>query len=91
MILRIILYIMAAVSVWYSYMIYRVHSGTGFFIVWTVIGLVTNEFHMYRAIWLCKKNGLKNVCPIPADSDPFYKPNNYLREVLAYIKDRFLS
>ena len=244
MILRIILYIMAAVSVWYSFMIYRVHSGTGFFIVWTVIGvvlalvgialkaglfrklpvwlniglaavaliaiaaivglliiivsysedraekgldylivlgtqvnpdgpskvlryrldrakkyldenpgticivaggkgkneimseaaamkkylteagidpgriitedrstttdenlqfskaflpenasigLVTNEFHMYRAIWLCKKNGLKNVCPIPADSDPFYKPNNYLREVLAYIKDRFLS
>ena len=33
MILRIILYIMAVVSVWYSYMIYRVHSGTGFFIV----------------------------------------------------------
>ena len=55
------------------------------------IGLVTNEFHMYRAIWLCEKNGLDNVCPIPADSDPFYKPNNYLREVLAYIKDRFLS
>ena len=55
------------------------------------IGLVTNEFHMYRAIWLCEKNGLENVCPIPADSDPFYKPNNYFREVLAYIKDRFLS
>lgn len=24
---------------------------------------------------------------VEADSDPFYKPNNYLREVLAFIKD----
>ena len=54
------------------------------------IGLVTNDFHMFRGVYLCKKHGLYNVYPIPADSDPFYKPNNYLREVLAFIKDSLL-
>ena len=55
------------------------------------IGLVTNGFHMYRAIYLSKKHNLENVCPIPADSDTFYKPNNYFREVLAFIKDSVFS
>lgn len=51
------------------------------------IGLVTNDFHLYRAIFLCKKHGLENVSPIRANSDPFYRPNNYFRESLAMIKD----
>jgi len=51
------------------------------------VGLVTNDFHMYRGIFLCKKHGLKGVHPIPADSDAFYRPNNYFREVLAFIKN----
>lgn len=51
------------------------------------IGLVTNDFHLYRAVFLCKKHGLKNVSPIRADSEPFYRPNNYFREALAMIKD----
>ena len=31
------------------------------------IGLVTNDFHLYRAIFLCKKHGLENVSPIRAN------------------------
>jgi len=55
------------------------------------VGVVTNDFHLYRAIYLCEKNGLKDVCPIRADSDLFYRPNNYCREVFAFIKDSLLS
>ena len=39
MILRIILYVLAAVSIWYSFMIYSVHSGSSFFAVWALIGV----------------------------------------------------
>ncbi|MBR4344244.1 MAG: YdcF family protein [Lachnospiraceae bacterium] len=51
------------------------------------IGLITNDFHLYRGIYLCKKHGLENVSPIRAGSNPFYRPNNYLREAMAFIKD----
>ena len=54
-------------------------------------GIVTNDFHMYRGIYLCKKHGLKGVSPVSAYSEPFYRPNNYLREALAYIKDFLFS
>ena len=55
------------------------------------IGIVTNNFHLYRAIFLCNKHGLENVSPIRADSNPFYAVNNYFREVLAFIKDSVFS
>ncbi|MBR4777010.1 MAG: hypothetical protein IK007_05285 [Lachnospiraceae bacterium] len=87
MILRIILYVLAAVSIWYSFMIYSIHSGSSFFMVWAVIGVFLALTGIALKTGLCKKHGLYNVYPIPADSDPFYKPNNYLREVLAFIKD----
>ena len=51
------------------------------------VGLVTNDFHLCRGIFLCEKHGLKNVSPVRADSEPFYRPNNYFREALAFIKD----
>ena len=51
------------------------------------VGIVTSNFHLYRAVFLCNKNGLKNVFPIAAYSETFYAPNNYLREAFAYIKD----
>ena len=55
------------------------------------IGLITNDFHLYRAVYLCKEQGLEDVSPIRADSDVFYRPNNYLREVFAFIKDSMFS
>ncbi len=52
-------------------------------------GIISNNFHMYRALRLAKKAGLTGVCGIPAPSTPLYLPNNMLREffgvVLSYI------
>ena len=50
-------------------------------------GIVTNRFHMRRALYLCKKCGLENVCPINAHSIKLYEPNNVTREILGLIKD----
>ena len=55
------------------------------------VGLVTNDFHMYRGLFLCRKHGVEGVSPVAADSDLFYRPNNYLREALAFIKDFLFS
>ena len=51
------------------------------------VGIVTNNFHLYRSLKLAKKSGIKNAYPIPADSTALYLPNNLLREFLGVIKD----
>ena len=50
------------------------------------VGIITNEFHMFRALQIAEKQGLSNVCGIAADSTRFYLPNNMFREYLAEIK-----
>lgn len=49
------------------------------------IGIVTNNFHMYRALLIGKKCKV-NAVGIPSKSNSYYLPNNLLREVFAYIK-----
>lgn len=49
------------------------------------IGIVTNNFHMYRALLIGKKYKV-NAVGIPSKSNSYYLPNNLLREVFAYIK-----
>ena len=44
------------------------------------VGIISNNFHMYRALRLAKKAGLLDVSGIPAPSTPLYLPNNMLRE-----------
>jgi uncharacterized SAM-binding protein YcdF (DUF218 family) len=51
------------------------------------VGVVTNNFHMFRAIHIAKAQGLKNVCGIAAPSNTVYLPNNVLRECLGILKD----
>ncbi len=51
------------------------------------VGLVTNNFHVYRACALARKAGIRNLCGIPAGSTPLYLPNNMLREFLGVVKD----
>ena len=51
------------------------------------IGIVTNDFHLYRALRLASKAGYKNVTGIAAPSTPFYLPNNMLRETFGILKD----
>ncbi|MCR5429231.1 MAG: YdcF family protein [Lachnospiraceae bacterium] len=51
------------------------------------IGIVTNRFHMYRALFLCRKFGISDPCPINAYSLPKYEPNNVVREFFGVLKD----
>lgn len=50
------------------------------------VGVITNDFHLYRALQICKKAGLDNACGIAAGSTKLFLPNNMLREFFAEIK-----
>ncbi|MDO4501608.1 MAG: YdcF family protein [Coriobacteriia bacterium] len=49
--------------------------------------VVTNGFHLFRAMGLARKLGYAHVSGLPATSDAFYLPNNVLREALGIAKD----
>ncbi len=51
------------------------------------IGIVTNNFHIFRGVSIAKKAGAANVFGIPAYSRPLYLPNNMLREFFGVVKD----
>lgn len=46
------------------------------------VGIVTNDFHLLRAMRIAAKQGYANVHGIAAPSDAWYVPNNVLREVM---------
>jgi uncharacterized SAM-binding protein YcdF (DUF218 family) len=50
------------------------------------VGIVTNNFHVFRAVQTAKREGLENVCGIAADTTKLYLPNNMLREFFGEIK-----
>lgn len=54
---------------------------------YTGVGIVTNNFHMFRAVQIAKAQGLNGVCGIAADSTVLYLPNNVLRECCGILKD----
>lgn len=51
------------------------------------VGIVTNNFHMPRALAIARKQGLTNVHGLPAPSDPVFLVNNMLREYFGMMKD----
>lgn len=51
------------------------------------VGIVTNNFHVFRSVGLAKKQGMANACGIAAPSNPLYLPNNILREYFGITKD----
>ena len=51
------------------------------------VGIVTNDFHVFRAVTIARKAGLRDACGIAAYSTPFYLPNNMLRESMGIVKD----
>ena len=51
------------------------------------MGIVTNNFHLFRGMRIARKAGIVNVCGIAADSNPLYLPNNMVRESLGLAKD----
>ncbi|WP_322353888.1 YdcF family protein [Paratractidigestivibacter sp.] len=55
------------------------------------VGIVTNDFHAFRACRIAARQGLSGACGISAPSDPWYLPNNLLREVPCVVKDFLLG
>lgn len=51
------------------------------------VGIVTNNFHLFRALHIAEKQGLTEVEGIAADSSPYFLPNNMVREFFGVIKD----
>lgn len=49
---------------------------------------VSNGFHIYRTVEICKKQGLKNVQGLGAPDNRIMIPSYYLREALAVMKYR---
>ena len=55
------------------------------------VGIVTSNYHLYRAVQIAKKQGIKNVYGIKAYSTPYYLPHNCLRETVGILKDFLLG
>lgn len=55
----------------------------------TQIGIVSNGFHIYRALKLAEGISMKNVHGIAAPSDILMLPNNLVREFFALTKEKF--
>ncbi len=51
------------------------------------VGIVTNNFHVFRGVAIAKKAGIRNVSGIAAGSASLYLPNNMLREFFGVLKD----
>ncbi|MGN0194056.1 MAG: YdcF family protein [Pseudoramibacter sp.] len=52
------------------------------------VGIVTNDFHLYRSLKLAKKAGYTAVFGLAAPSTTLYLPNNVLREIFGLVKDK---
>lgn len=50
------------------------------------IGLVTNNFHIYRALKMAEKQGYTHAVGVAAPSDPLYQIHYLVREFFALIK-----
>lgn len=56
-------------------------------IMHSTVGIVTNDFHVFRGTAIAGKYGYAKVCGIAAGSNPLYLPNNMLREFFGICKD----
>jgi uncharacterized SAM-binding protein YcdF (DUF218 family) len=52
------------------------------------IGIVTSGFHVFRAVHLAKKMGIKNVVGIASPADVLMEPHYMLREFFAVLKEK---
>ena len=51
------------------------------------VGIVTNNFHVFRGVRLAKAAGLQDVCGIAARSNFYFQLNNMVREFFGIMKD----
>ena len=55
------------------------------------VGIITNDFHVYRSVSIAKRQGYEHVYGIASGSHPYYLPNNMLREFCGVCKDKLLG
>lgn len=53
----------------------------------TRVGIVSNSYHLFRALAIARKHGIAHVCGISAGATPWYLPNNAAREAFGIAKD----
>lgn len=51
------------------------------------VGVVSNNFHIFRATRIAQKAGYQNVYGIAAKGEPFLQCNNMMREFFGVVKD----
>lgn len=51
------------------------------------VGIVTNNFHVFRGVMLARHAGFENACGISARSNIYFQPNNLVREFFGIMKD----
>ncbi len=51
------------------------------------VGIVTNNFHVFRGVMLARHAGFKDACGIAARSNFYFQPNNLVREFCGVMKD----
>lgn len=51
------------------------------------VGVVSNNFHVFRAVKIARKAGYQNVYGISAKGEPFLQYNNMMREFFGVMKD----
>lgn len=51
------------------------------------VGIVTNNFHVFRGVHLAKAAGIQDVCGIAARSNVWFQLNNMVREFFGIMKD----
>ena len=55
------------------------------------VGIVTNDFHVFRGVSIAQKQGYEDVYGVPAGSHRLYLPNNMLREFCGVCKDKLFG
>lgn len=55
------------------------------------IGILTSDFHLFRARAIARKQGVKSVYGIAASTDIVLVPHLWLRECFAILKDKFMG
>ncbi len=55
------------------------------------VGVISNNFHIYRSVAIAKKQGYENVCGIAAPSRSILQPHYLVRECMALWKEKILK
>lgn len=53
----------------------------------STVGIITNNFHIYRSLLIAEKNGFSDTKGVPAGSIKKYEANNILREIMAVARE----